>query len=811
MFTNPEKRLIQVVTGCAAAVILLHLVFAFWRVPAGWGVHALAFFPAWASCGATALTLILLLPAASERGVRMLSGMRVPARVRSPYLPRIVYPLRYALIGLLSLAPFYLLRVRVQTLGDGPLWVRELTGPLGRLASEPLTISLVRLLYGLMQGAGWEDALRVYQILSWACGALYVFFALLTADAVGRDPRERAILRLCLLTVGTMELFCGYAEHYAPLTVAILVFLYTSWRHLDGRGSLTGPALAWGVAFALHFSAAALLPSLAFLYFIEWRRNPFRAGFCLKAVIPPALVLSLFYLIGFDLKAQFRRLGTESHAVPLWGPDPFLRPHTLLSPVHLADVVNLHLLVAPMGLLLVGAIWLTVRDRIARNPHLFLLGSAAFFHVLFTAVFSPEIGAFRDWDLASPVAVPTALLAGYLLTRCAEPGTQRRLAWVVGVVAFFHLIPWLWVNADPERALARFSATLQDGSRLSVHARGSGYDELRGIYERMGRKGEALEAAKASLDAHPRHPRYLSNVVRLMDETGGREALGPLLKGIVTRDPGFAEARVHLAALYHRSGRLAESEREYRAAIAADPGDASTRTGLGLLLYAAGRMEEGAQVFEEAARLDPGDPVPLAKLGLFYQERGQTDRGIDAFRRAIALKPDYAEARVNLGISLYRAGRLDESETELNGVLRSDPNSGPAKNALAVLYKDRGRLDDAIRLLQEVLGMDPGNGSVLTNLVSVYFLKGDLEDAARTCERLVEIDPKDERALSNLCALYSRMGKEEEAAQWVRRYVETFPDAPQARALREMMGVGGRGSGIGERQTSRGQGEEKGR
>jgi tetratricopeptide (TPR) repeat protein len=828
---NPEKRLIQIVTLCAVIVVLLHLLFAFWRVPTGWGVHALAFFPAWASVGAAALALVLLLPAVSDRGVRMLSRMRVPKGGRHPHLQRIVYPLRYALIGLLSVIPFYLLRVRVQTLGDGPLWVRELTGPAGRLASEPLTIYLVRLLYEWMQGAGWEDALRVYQALSWACGALYVFFALLAADAVGRDRRERAVLRLSLLTVGTIELFCGYAEHYAPLTVGTLVFLYAAWRYMDGQGSLMGPALVWGATFALHFSAAALLPSLTFLYFIEWRRHPLkipngihrrerrdrrgpngarklpaleisacsafsavkrflealRAGFWLKAAAPPALVLSVLLFVGWRLGLDPRRFGTTPHVVPLWGTDPFLRPHALLSGVHLTDVLNEHLLVAPMGLVLIGAALLTVRDRIARSPHVLLLGSAAFFEVALTVLFNPELGAFRDWDALSPVAVPVVLLAGYLLTRCAEPGTQLRLAWVTGVVAVFHLVPWLYVNADTQRALARFSATLRDGARLSGHARGSGWDELRGICERLGREGEALRAAKASLEAIPRHPRYLSNVVRLTGEAGDRGALESFLKEVVARDPGFARARVHLATLYQEQGRFAEGEQEYRAALTADPGDASVHTGLGLLLYAAGRMEEGAAAFEEAARLDPQDPVPLSKLGIFYINRGQIDRGIEAFRRAAALRPDYAEARANLGIALYQKGRLDESEAELRGVLRADPNNGPAKNTLAMIHKDRGRLDEAIRLLLEVLEPDPQNRGALTNLVSVYFLKGDLERAARGCERMLEADPKDEWALYNLCALYARMGRVEEAERCARRYVEAFPDAPQARAFRGMI------------------------
>lgn len=788
---NPEKRLIRIVTLCAVVVVLLHLVFAFYRTPAGWGVHCLAFFPAWVPVGAAALALVLLLPTVSDRGVRMLCRLRVPKGVRNPHL-------RYALVSLLALVPLYLLRVRVQTLGDGPLWVRELTGPAGRLASEPLTIYLVRLLYGVtqridnpMQGAGWEDALWVYRGLSWACGALYVFFALLTADAIGRDRRERAVLRLSLLTVGTVELFCGYAEHYAPLTVGTLVFLYGAWRYLDGQGSLRGPALVWGATFALHFSAAALLPSLAFLYFIEWRRSPDRVGFYLKATAPPALVLCALLFVGWRVGLDPWQFGTMPHVVPLWETDPFLRPHALLSGTHLADVLNEHLLVAPMGLVLIGAALLTVRDRIARNPHFLLLGSAAFFEVALTVLFNPELGAFRDWDALSPVAVPLVLLAGYLLTRCAEPWAQRRLAWVMGVAAIFHLVPWLYVNADAERALARFSATLREGARLSGHARGTGWDELRGICERMGRKGEALRAAKASLEASPRHPRYLSNVVRLMGGAGERGALESFLKEVVARDPGFARARFHLATLYQEQGRFAESEQEYRAALTADPGDASVHTGLGLLLYAAGRMEEGAAAFEEAARLDPQDPAPLSKLGIFYMSRGEVDRGVEAFRRAAALRPDYAEARANLGIALYQKGRLDESEAELKGVLRADPNNGPAKNTLAMIHKDRGRLDEAVRLLLEVLESDPQNRGALTNLVSVYFLKGDLEGAAQGCERLLETDPKNEWALYNLCALYARMGRAEEAERCARRYVEAFPDAPQARAFRGMMGVRG--------------------
>ena len=110
-----EKRLIQVVAVSGVAVVLLHLLFAFWQVPTGWGVHFLAFFPTWDAVGSTALALLLLLPPISDCAVRMLSRVRVPefSLLRDRRL-------RYALVGLLSLVPFYLLRVRIPILGDGP-------------------------------------------------------------------------------------------------------------------------------------------------------------------------------------------------------------------------------------------------------------------------------------------------------------------------------------------------------------------------------------------------------------------------------------------------------------------------------------------------------------------------------------------------------------------------------------------------------------------------------------------------------------------------------------------------------------------
>jgi hypothetical protein len=504
---------------------------------------------------------------------------------------------------------------------------------------EPLTIHLVRLIYRQMHASGEAGALLAYQALSWACGALYVFFSLLLADAVGRNRRERNILRLFLLTVGTVELFCGYVENYAPLTLAVLAYLYVAWRYLDNRVSLIAPGMVWGLAFTLHFSALVFFPSLVFLYFMEWRRNALSPGFFLRLAITPVLVFAIFSLIGFDPGAAFRHQGVSSQLVPLWTPEPFYRPHTLLSSVHLLDVMNQHLLIAPMGLVLITATLFTVRSR-RHTPHFILLSAAAVFYILFASLLNPLIGAFRDWDLLSPMAVPIALLSAYLLTRCTEAATQARLGWVVAVVTLFHLIPWLWVNADADRSLARSAVILKDGARLSVFVRGEGNDQLRNLYERIGKKREALEAAKVALNAQPRRSWLLSNAFRLTEEVEGSEKAELFLKSLIARDPDFDFSRFRLAYLYFQKNDLNNAISEYRQVVRINPNFAEAHNNLGVALEKKGDTDSAIRAYRQAIKANAGFVNVYYSLGAVLASKRDSIGAIQEYRNYIRLSTD---------------------------------------------------------------------------------------------------------------------------------------------------------------------------
>ena len=780
-----KRRFILALTGSAGAVLILHLVFAFQWPAWGWGVHALAFYPAWLRVGVTLLGLVLILPSVSAA---------VTSRVRLPFAfsgkrPSVRYGL-YGLSAVLALVLFWTFRAQTHLLGDGALWVRELTGPLGRLASEPLTIALVRFLYDIRDGQGEADAETVYRAVSWACGLLFVFATLATARVVGRNGRERAIVALFLLTLGTVEIFFGYVEHYAPVAVATLLYLCLGVYALERGLPLAVPAGVLGVACAFHFVGLALLPSFGVLVFQACRTRGGCGRALLQSAAFPAVFTGLLLATGFlGFQEDISRLDILSRLVPLWGGDAFWRPHTLFSVVHLADVLNAHLLSVPMAGLLCVCLAATLWQWIAwQDACLVFLGASAAGCLGVMGFFNPEIGAFRDWDLFGLSSIPVALLGAYLLTRSVGPEAQRQAAWTVTVVSALHLIPWVGVNADAGRALRRVETVLRDGGRLSAHARGASYDELRGYYERQGNKALALRAARRAVDAHSEHPRYLNNVVRLMRETGRVDRTESVLQEVVKTTPKSASAHLELARFYREQGRLQAASEAARAAVRLDPNSAAARAEMGVVLHDMGRSPEAAAELERAVALDAEDAWAYHMLGMAYGKMGRVGKSIAAFQKASALDTTSAEVWVNLGVASYLGRRLDESEQAFRRALELAPSSTEAKNGLGIVYQQRGEIGAALRWFREAAEGDATHVEAHLNLATAAYAAGRPEESLLACKRVLDLEPANRAALYNLCALYTELGRLDEAAHYVKRYIELFPDSPEARQLRGMTG-----------------------
>jgi photosystem II stability/assembly factor-like uncharacterized protein len=413
-----DRRFVGLVSLYALFVLWLHLLVehlpvawaAFWYPakligPDGrlkpeewlWGVIPITYLPTgWR------IAAILLLMA-------LVGWVALGGGVPWPGLPFPQRPRTQALLAVLGWPLFYLGRVVHTRWGDAYLLVKGMAHPQVRLTynwQAPLDTYLHARLFQLGERLwGWEDAMPAYWWLSSLAGVVVLWVLLRMAADIGRTPRERWVIFGLMATLGAMQLFFGYPENYTLLSLFILLFLWLAWRHHQGQGSLWGPGLTLAVAVGLHPSALILLPTLAVLGWLAWRRKGEPLRRVLAASVIPLVgvmagVLVLMTAGGFGLEAflgsQAPGGGDHRWLVPLTQVRSEWEYYTLFSRGHGMDILNQQLLVMPFTLPLLLLLGLGYRRTLPRDAYGLVLLVAAAAYVGLTWVWNPDYGGQRE-------------------------------------------------------------------------------------------------------------------------------------------------------------------------------------------------------------------------------------------------------------------------------------------------------------------------------------------------------------------------------------------------------------------------------
>jgi hypothetical protein len=332
---------------------------------------------------------------------------------------------------------------------------------------------------------GWTDAWPAYWILSPLAGALYVYVLLRLADSVGRNRTEKLLIVGLLGTLGTMQLFFGYAENYSLAAAGVLLYLWLALEALAGRRSPWQPALALAVTIGLHPSTVVLSPALLHVAWVwgrgrqvgkETRRQGERGWWAAvwQVAWPMALVaggvMLLMALSGNGLAALTntdRPGGGDGRLfVPLFETSTRWEHYTMFSWAHLLDWLNMQMLTAPVtlgSLAIIGVALLASRLRVnaradtmkhaevsADQRALAFLALCTGLYWLFTWVWNPDYGGQRDWDLFSLAAIPSTLLLARLLPRAlCDRGQLAQAGLMLTTVSAMHTIAWIYQNTLP--------------------------------------------------------------------------------------------------------------------------------------------------------------------------------------------------------------------------------------------------------------------------------------------------------------------------------------------------------------------------
>ena len=317
----------------------------------------------------------------------------------------------------------------------------------------------------LGEAQGWTDAVPVYRLLSPVAGMIYLAALLMLARL---DEFAPGLLLFGLgASLGCIQLFFGYVENYAFAAAGILLFLWLGIRAIHGRTPVWAAALVLGITNGTHPSTAVLGPALLYVGWAAWQRERgTSAAFRIVGEIAVPILLcaggtvALMEAGGHGLAALTTTDrpggGDASWFVPLWATRTRWEAYTLLSWPHLRDLLNQLLLVAPVAL--PALVWLGVaapavtegRDEapVARQTRIFL-GVAAVLHLLLIAVWNPDYGGQRDWDLFSLAWIPTTLWCVSVARAKLDAETRWAGFLPLVVIQVLHTAAWIYQNTLP--------------------------------------------------------------------------------------------------------------------------------------------------------------------------------------------------------------------------------------------------------------------------------------------------------------------------------------------------------------------------
>src|SRR5882672_11338561 len=154
-------------------------------------------------------------------------------------------------------------------------------------------------------------------------------------------------------------------------------------------------------------------------------------------------------------------------------------------------------------------------------------------------------------------------------------------------------------------------------------------------------------ARGADLAPHATEPSCLLGSV--LTELGDATAV-PVLRGVVTKFPGHAEAWCQLGAALKSAGALEQSLAAFEHALALAPNLARAEAARGALLHALGRLEHAVLALRRAQQLEPDSALIAHDLGIALHQARELDAAGTAQERAVTLDAVFAQAWFRLGL-----------------------------------------------------------------------------------------------------------------------------------------------------------------
>jgi tetratricopeptide (TPR) repeat protein len=309
----------------------------------------------------------------------------------------------------------------------------------------------------------------------------------------------------------------------------------------------------------------------------------------------------------------------------------------------------------------------------------------------------------------------------------------------------------------------------------------------------------------------------------LAAEKSDSEEAVRLLQDAVAAEPAYLDARIDLAMVYFRAGRMDKASAEAADVVKADPQNVRALQLLGNVEFAQGKFAEAAEhlhtalglqgnfetayslalaylsqhklaetqlLFDELLNDMGSTPELHVLLGRAYRETGYLDEAIREFKKAIELDPRYPRVHYYLALAYLAQGEKERFPTArplFEQELAINPKEFFSTFFLGVIHLEDRDFPVAEDYLKKAVQLQPENPDPLLYLGQVYFETNHPELAIETLRKSIALttDPAHNhyqvsKAYTMIGQILVKMGKQQEAEAELKRSQELREKAFQS-------------------------------
>lgn len=248
----------------------------------------------------------------------------------------------------------------------------------------------------------------------------------------------------------------------------------------------------------------------------------------------------------------------------------------------------------------------------------------------------------------------------------------------------------------------------------------------------------------------------------------------------------------------HRSGRLQDAERLYRAILEVAPQHCDANHNLGVLAVGVGKPEEGLPHLKAALEANPGHGQfwisyigALADTGRFAEARSLLDEGRlrgltgDAVGRLAERLSPTAQSQpsqplLDALLAHYQAENFEAAEGQARALTINFPDHELGWKVLGAVFSVTGRFEESLAPMREALRLKPHDAETFKNLaISLLKLKRCAE-AEEACRSALRLAPDYAQAHLNLGNVLIELARTAEAEASYREAIRLKPDYAEA-------------------------------